>query len=94
MKVDDVLVKNVAKTARLALTQKEVKEMVTSFQDVLNAFSVIQEADTEGVEPSVRPVSVKDIVREDIPEKALTQEETLSQTSHKKDGYFTGPKAV
>ena len=42
----------------------------------------------------MQPVELKNALREDIEEKCLSQEEALSLTEHKKDGYFKGPKAV
>ena len=42
----------------------------------------------------MQAVELKNMLREDKEEKSFTQEEVLSLTEHKKDGYFKGPKAV
>tara|TARA_Y100000310_G_C20608640_1_gene776860 strand:- start:676 stop:960 length:285 start_codon:yes stop_codon:yes gene_type:complete len=94
MRVDAELTKKVASLARLELTDKEVEEMTSSMQDVLEAFSTLQEVDTEGVEPSVIPVAVKDVSRVDNPSEPVSQKEILSLSKETKDGYFLGPKAV
>jgi len=94
MKLDKQLVKEIAKVARLKLTEEEIDKIEKNMDEVLNAFSKIQEVGTENVEMSVQPVKLGNALREDIPKKCLTQEEALSQTNNKKDGYFVGPKSL
>lgn len=94
MKLDKQLVKEIAKVARLELSEEEVSRIEKDMDEVLNAFSKIQEVGTENVEMSVQPVKLGNALREDEPKECLTQEEALSQTENKKDGYFVGPKAI
>lgn len=94
MGVDKKLIRDVADVARLNLSDKEVNGFISDFNDILSTFSVIDECDTEGIEPSFQPVKINDVVREDKVKDSLSQEEALSNTKHKKDGYFKGPRAV
>jgi len=94
MKVDKELIKNVAEVARLKLSSKEIEEFAVELKEVLENFSLIDKCDTSDVKPSFQPVELKNHLREDKVTKCLTQEEALSNTEHKKDGYFKGPKAV
>lgn len=94
MKVDKELIKRVADNAKLSLTDKEINEFVAQLKDVLEHFSKIAEVDTGGIEQSIQPVGLKNVLREDRIEKSLSQEEALANTEHKKDGYFKGPKAI
>lgn len=94
MKVDKELIKNVAEVARLNLTEKETDEFVKEIKEVLNNFSIIDKCNTSGVEPSFQPVELKDHLREDKVEQCLSQEDALSNSENKKDGYFKGPKAI
>jgi len=94
MNINKELILNVAKNARLDLTEKEVEEFLPQLKDVLNLFSEIEKAPTQNVEPSFQPIEIKNIFREDKIEKSLTQEEALSNTKHKKDGFFKGPKTL
>lgn len=94
MNVDEDLIKHVAEVARLELSEEEVKKFLPQLQEVLNAFSKLQEVDTENVEPSFHPVKMTNALREDVPGECLTQEEALSCTKLKKDGYFKGPRAM
>ena len=94
MKVDEELIRNVAKLARLKLTPTEEKKFIEDFKEILKAFSVIDSADIKGLKPSFQPVEIKNRMREDLEEESLSQEDALSNTEHKQDGYFRGPKAV
>ena len=94
MKVDKELIKHVAETARLKLTDKEIEKFLPQLKEALEYFSKLNEVKTDNVKPSFQPVEIKNALREDKEEKCLSQEEALSLTEHKKDGYFKGPRAV
>tara|TARA_Y100000310_G_scaffold342649_1_gene446773 strand:- start:326 stop:610 length:285 start_codon:yes stop_codon:yes gene_type:complete len=94
MKVDNKLIKHVAEVARLKLTDEEVKKFTPQLKETLEFFSQLQEVKTDIIEPSFQPVEVKNAMREDEETKCLSQEEALSLTENKKDGYFKGPKVV
>ncbi|MBT3304573.1 Asp-tRNA(Asn)/Glu-tRNA(Gln) amidotransferase subunit GatC [Candidatus Woesearchaeota archaeon] len=94
MELDTELVKNIAKVARLNLTNLEIGKLKKDLSDVLEAFSKIEEVNTENVKMSIQPVKLGNALREDVPKKCLTQEQSLSQTKNKQGGYFVGPKSV
>ena len=94
MKVDRELIEKVASVARLNLTESEIKKFMPQMKDILDAFSKIDKVNTDKTKPSFQPVEMKNSLREDKKGKCLTQEEALSNTEHKKDGYFKGPRAV
>ncbi len=92
--VDKKMILEVASNARLKLSEKEIEKFVPQLKEVLEYFSKINELDAENEEPSFQPISVKNIFREDTIGKCISQEEALSNTKNKKDGYFKGPKVV
>jgi len=94
MQVDQELTKKLAKISRLDLTDEEVIEFTESLKSVLDAFSKIQEVDTENTKMSMQPVDIRNITREDTPKESLSSEEALSQTNHKQGDFFKGPKVV
>jgi aspartyl-tRNA(Asn)/glutamyl-tRNA(Gln) amidotransferase subunit C len=91
-KIDKALIRHVADVSRLKLTEKEIEEFLPQLKEILDTFSEIQKVDTEGTKPSYHPVELKNRTREDIPWKPLSNEEALKNTTHKKDGYFMGPR--
>jgi len=94
MKIDKDLVKKVADLARLKLTDKEIEKFVPELKEILNAFSKLDEVDTDNVKPSFQPVELKNFMREDKIKDSLSQEKALENSEHKKDGYFKGPRAI
>ena len=87
-------IQKVAESARLILTEEEADRFTKDSNEILAAFGKIKEVDTENVEPSFQPIMVHDIMREDMANASLSQEQALSQTEHKKDGYFKGPRII
>jgi aspartyl-tRNA(Asn)/glutamyl-tRNA(Gln) amidotransferase subunit C len=94
MEVDRKLIEHVASVARLKLTEAEIEKFLPQLKEAIEFFSKLQEIDTKGIKPLFQPVEIKNVLREDVPGECLTQDEALSQTEHKKDGYFKGPKVV
>jgi len=94
MKVDKELIIRVGELARLKLSDKEIKEFVPQLKEILEKFSQLDDINTKGVKPSFHPVELKNAVREDEEKQCLSNEDALSNTSHKKEEYFKGPKAV
>lgn len=94
MEIDRKLLEHVAEVARLKLTEKEIEKFLPQLKEALEFFSQLQEANTDNVKPSFQPVELRNVMRDDREKKCLSQEEALSLTEHKKDGYFKGPKAV
>ena len=92
--INKELVEHVAEVARLNLSEKEKKQFVKELKEILGSFSKLDEVDTKGIDISLQPVELKDMLREDKEEECLNQKEALSLTENKKDGYFKGPRAV
>lgn len=94
VEINKKLIEHVAEVARLKLTEKEKDKFVPELKEVIETFSRLDEVDTKDVDISLQPVEMKNVLREDSEEPCLKQEEALSLTEHKKDGYFKGPKAI
>ena len=94
MEVDRKLLEHVAELARLKLNEEEVKKFLPQLKEILEFFSQLKNIDTNNVKPSFQPVELKNAMREDKEEACLSQDDALSLTEHKKDGYFKGPRAV
>lgn len=94
VKINKELIEHVAEVARLKLTDKEIEKFSKELKEVIEAFSSIDKVDTKGIDTSLQAVELKNMLREDKEEKSFTQEEALSLTEHKKEGYFKGPKVI
>jgi len=87
-------IRRAATNARIALTEEEVERFSKQAEDILKAFAGLKSLDTRGEEPSIQPIPCENVMREDLPRECLTQEDALSNTPHKKDGYFKGPRVM
>ena len=94
IKVDKKLLLDVAANSRLKLSEEEIEKFLPQLKEVLENFSKLDKLNVEKEEPSFQPIKLKNVFREDKVGKCLTQEEALSNTTHKKNGYFKGPKVV
>lgn len=93
MRITPDIVRQVAKIARLELTETEVKKFAKDLNDILSAFNDLDKARTDA-KPSFQPLEIKDVLRDDTLEKSLAQDEALANTKHKENGFFKGPRAV
>jgi aspartyl-tRNA(Asn)/glutamyl-tRNA(Gln) amidotransferase subunit C len=83
-------VKRVAKVARLVLTDEELKKFAQDLEDILNNFSVLDEA--PGLtEYDFNPVPVNDVLREDQVGQEFDPAELRAMMDTYED-YVRGPK--
>ena len=94
MEITADLVKHVATSARLELSETEIEQFKQDFQEILNNFSVLDDADVANVSPAFHPVVLKDKTRDDVADKTLSHEEALQNVTDSSDGYIRGPKIV
>ncbi len=81
----------VARNARIEVSEGEADEFTEDFEEILNMFSQLEKVDTEDVEPAFHPVEVEPETREDEKEECLSREEVFKNTGNKEDGKFKGP---
>jgi aspartyl-tRNA(Asn)/glutamyl-tRNA(Gln) amidotransferase subunit C len=94
MEINKELIRKVAENARLELSEQEIKLFLPQFKEIIDAFAKLEEVDVSKLKPSFQPVELKNVLREDSVETSLTQEKAMSNTEHKKDNYFKGPRAI
>ncbi len=92
--VDKQLLLRVALNARLNLNEQETKKFLPQLQEILEAFSKLDELDVSREQPSFQPIKLSNVMRADQVEKCLSQGEALRNTKHMKQGYFLGPRVV
>ena len=92
--INKELIQHVANVARLKLTDKEIEKFLPQLKEVLEAFSKLNEVNTDKVEPSFQPIDMKNVMRDDNIDLCLTQDEALLNAKNRKNGYFKGPKVL
>ena len=86
-------VKSIAKLAQLKLTEEEVSKFQDQLSEVLNYVEVLNELDTEKVEPTSQVTGLENVTREDEVKSSLSLNETLSGASETEREMFA-TKAV
>ncbi|MCB2171893.1 Asp-tRNA(Asn)/Glu-tRNA(Gln) amidotransferase subunit GatC [archaeon] len=84
------LVKELAKAARLVLSEEETDKYTQQLSVILDAFKELDEVPTDGVEPSYHPIEIKDSLREDKPEK--WEWDPLANVKDHEGKYIRGPR--
>ncbi|MBT3408680.1 Asp-tRNA(Asn)/Glu-tRNA(Gln) amidotransferase subunit GatC [Candidatus Woesearchaeota archaeon] len=90
MKIDDNLLNQICKNARLKLTESENNEFKIQLNEIMDMFNLICEVDTNKINPIYHPIDLNYELREDIANE--NKVEIKKNTIHIQDGFFIGPK--
>ena len=86
-------IRQISVLTRIAMTEDELDVMRAQMSDILDSVAILNEVDTEDVEPTGHSVNIKSVMRDDQRQDSLTQDETLLNAPHR-DGSFIRIKAV
>ncbi|MCH7759948.1 Asp-tRNA(Asn)/Glu-tRNA(Gln) amidotransferase subunit GatC [candidate division TA06 bacterium] len=87
-------VRHVARLARLALSEEEVKKFQRQLEKILEYVAKLRELNLEGVEPTTHVIPVVNRLREDRGKESLSKEEALSNAPNTEKGHFRVPKVI
>jgi aspartyl-tRNA(Asn)/glutamyl-tRNA(Gln) amidotransferase subunit C len=82
---------HVARLARLALTEEELDRFAGQLDAILEAVGKVAELDLAGVEPTLHPLALSNVLAEDEPTPSLSVEEALANAPDAEDGAFRVP---
>jgi len=83
--IDRETVKNVAKLARLGLSEEEIDVLESQLSVILENIAILQEADVSGVSPTSHASRLTNIMREDIPQPSYPPELLLANAPAQED---------
>ena len=89
---DDVA--NLARLARIEMTDEELENLTTEFGVILNAVARVQEVATTDVPATSHPLPLKNIFRSDVVVPSLTPEEALSGAPASEEQRFRVPQIL
>jgi len=93
-RIDEALVRKVAKLSRLDLTKAEVEEFTEQLSAILEYVEKMNELDTTGVEPLAHCLPISNVFREDSIKESLGTEKTLANAPQRDGEYFKVPKIM
>ena len=93
MRLTDDEVRNIAALARVAMTSDEVEQMRDQLSNILEHFDVLNQVDTDSVEPTGHTVGLVSVMREDEVDESFPREDMLANVPLR-EGDFVRVKAV
>lgn len=85
---------HVAHLARLAITDEEAEKMTKELDAIIGYAELLNELDTDNVEPTTHVLDLKNVMREDEPRKWIDREDALKNAPDKKNGQFRVPSIL
>ena len=87
-------VKHVANLARLSINEEDAELFASQLDAIITFAEQLNEVDTENVKPTSHVLDMKNIMREDISEKGLSNEEVVKNAPDHADGYIRVPSIL
>lgn len=83
--IDRETVRNVAKLARLGMTEEELDIFGQQLSVILENIAILREADVSAVSPTAHASRLDSIMRADIPQPSYPPEELLANAPERED---------
>lgn len=81
-------VEHVAELARLRLTDAEKALFREQLSAILDYAAILQQIDTSAVPPTATVLPLRNVMREDVAQPALPQDDVLANAPDAQDGFF------
>ena len=94
MKVDNKLIEDLSRLAKLNFDKQTIEEMKSDFEKILEFVDKLSEIDTEGVEPLVYLNEEENVLRADEIAHEVSQENALKNAPQKDSDYFKVPTVL
>lgn len=85
------LVRKVAHLARLKVSAAESERLSRELGDILTYVELLDEVDTEGIEPMAHAIELTNVLRDDVPQPSLPREQALANAPSTDGKYFLVP---
>ena len=87
-------VRHVAMLARLAVTDDEVEALAPELNAILGYAEKVGEVAAADVAPTVHPIPLVNVLRDDVPGEVLDRDELLAQAPASEDDRIVVPRIV
>lgn len=93
-KITRAEVEQVARLARLELTDDEQERMTAQLDAILGYIDKLNALDTSAVEPTTTVIPMVSVMREDTVRPSLTQADALENAPDREDVFFRVPRII
>lgn len=94
MEITDDIVDHIAHLARLEFNGEEKSNIKSDLINIIDFVDQLNAVDTEGVEPLIFMTDAINVLREDVQEDTITQEEALKNAPNHDSDYFKIAKVL
>lgn len=94
MSVSEKEVRYVAGLARLQLSENEVHSLAKDMNDILGYMELLNELDTDNIEPLEHVIELKSRLRVDEAKTPLSHDDALKNAPDADSDYFRVPKVI
>ena len=81
-------VRQIAALARISMNDEEIEIMRGQMVNILNNIDVLNNVDTDGVNPTGHSVDVRSVMRKDESRESLETEDVLLNAPNSEDGFI------
>ena len=89
---DDV--EHIGWLARIDISENDKDLFAGQLNSILEYFQLLDEIDTENVEPTHHVLDIYNVFREDASGKGIDQDDALGNAPKKEDDYFKSPRII
>jgi len=94
MEITEEIVDHIAHLARLQFEGEAKSAIRKDMENIINFMAKLEEVDTENVEPLIFMSEEVNVLREDVAEVTISQQEALKNAPKKDSDYFRIPKVL
>jgi aspartyl-tRNA(Asn)/glutamyl-tRNA(Gln) amidotransferase subunit C len=92
--IDNATIDKLANLARLEFNDSEKEAIKKDLSKILSYVEKLNEIDTNGVEPLIHISDEVNVLRDDVAEETISQQEALKNAPDKNSDYFKIPKVL
>ncbi|MBW1644707.1 MAG: Asp-tRNA(Asn)/Glu-tRNA(Gln) amidotransferase subunit GatC [Deltaproteobacteria bacterium] len=93
-KIDLEQVAHVARLARIAMDEEELASYGSQLDAILAYVEKLNEIDTAGIEPTAHITRTGTPMREDVPGRSFTPDESLANAPERQESFFQVPQVI
>lgn len=94
MEVNDLLIQDLSRLARLSFNERETEEIRSDLQQMISFIEKLNQVDTTGVVPLLHMSSNVDMLREDEVKGSVSRQEGLSNAPDTDGTFIKVPKVI
>lgn len=94
MFIDDETISSMADVAHIFLSEEDRNKIAEEFDLLQQSFERLSKLDIQEIEPTIYPITDKNVFREDTVWESLSTDKALANAPEKDKGFFLVPRII